>query len=72
LPLKENMLHSLPDYHIFYKPKDIVSGDFYGFTKKDGKLYSLWQIAQDMVCQALAENSNCALKSLRVLPKDNL
>ena len=35
-------LNKLPkdlDYFIFYKPKDIVSGDFYWFTEKNGKLY---------------------------------
>jgi len=34
-------LNKLPqnlDYFIFYKPKDIVSGDFYWFTEKDEKL----------------------------------
>jgi PAS domain S-box-containing protein len=37
-PLMENILRSLPDSFILFRPKDIVSGDFYGFTKKEGKI----------------------------------
>lgn len=33
--LKEN----LPEHFVFFKPKDIVSGDFYWATKKDGYFY---------------------------------
>jgi serine phosphatase RsbU (regulator of sigma subunit) len=29
----------LPEHFIFYKPKDIVSGDFYWFDVKDGAIY---------------------------------
>ncbi len=38
LPTSENILQSLPESFVFYRPKDIVSGDFYGFTKKNGKI----------------------------------
>jgi len=37
LPENDELLQSFPDSFIFYKPKDIVSGDFYWFTQKDGK-----------------------------------
>lgn len=32
LPYKEDIFKELPNSFIFYKPKDIVSGDFYWFT----------------------------------------
>ncbi len=38
MPTIDNILQSLPESFVFYKPKDIVSGDFYGFTKKNGKI----------------------------------
>ncbi len=38
LPSKKAILQNFPDSFIFYRPKDIVSGDFYWFTKKDDKL----------------------------------
>lgn len=37
LPTRENIFSHLPDSFIFYKPKDIVSGDFYWFYKKKNK-----------------------------------
>ncbi len=38
LPKKEILAQTLSDNFIFFKPKDIVSGDFYWFTKVDNKL----------------------------------
>jgi serine phosphatase RsbU (regulator of sigma subunit) len=38
LPSKQVIESFLPDSFIFYKPKDIVSGDFYWFSEKEGKL----------------------------------
>lgn len=37
LPLTEKIRSSLPEHFIFYKPRDIVSGDFYWFNKTNGK-----------------------------------
>lgn len=37
LPSKEEIRKQLPEFFAFYKPKDIVSGDFYWFAEKDGK-----------------------------------
>ncbi|MGP8214137.1 MAG: SpoIIE family protein phosphatase [Bacteroidia bacterium] len=35
----ENLIHRLlPDSFVFFKPKDIVSGDFYWVSEKDGKV----------------------------------
>lgn len=35
----DNFIHSLlPDSFVFYKPKDIVSGDFYWFEKHEGSV----------------------------------
>ena len=40
LLVQQKLLHeSLPDSFIFFQPKDIVSGDFYWATKRDGKFY---------------------------------
>lgn len=40
LTTNEYIKRNLPyDYFIFYKPKDIVSGDFYWATKKDNKFF---------------------------------
>jgi hypothetical protein len=36
LPSLEHIREHLPQAFIFYKPKDIVSGDFYWFTEKNG------------------------------------
>ncbi len=38
LPSEVILSGHLSEHFIFYKPKDIVSGDFYWFTKKDNKL----------------------------------
>lgn len=38
LPPQELMKSSLKDYFVFYKPRDIVSGDFYWFSEKGDKL----------------------------------
>jgi serine phosphatase RsbU (regulator of sigma subunit) len=37
LPSKEEMSNTLKEYFIFYKPKDIVSGDFYFYAEQHGK-----------------------------------
>lgn len=39
LPSKELMKRELKDYFIFYRPKDIVSGDFYWFSKVSDQDY---------------------------------
>jgi serine phosphatase RsbU (regulator of sigma subunit) len=39
LPDKTEMDANLKDYFVLYKPKDIVSGDFYWFAEKDGLVY---------------------------------
>ncbi len=39
LPPDEFVSENLPDSFILYKPKDIVSGDFYWMEKKKGKIY---------------------------------
>ncbi len=38
LPLKEKIGKSLKRYFILFKPRDIVSGDFYWFAEKKGKI----------------------------------
>jgi serine phosphatase RsbU (regulator of sigma subunit)/ligand-binding sensor domain-containing protein len=38
LPLKEEMRKHLPKSFVLFKPKDIVSGDFYWFSKHNNKL----------------------------------
>ena len=38
LPDQKKMLQELGDAFIFYRPKDIVSGDFYAFTKWEDKV----------------------------------
>lgn len=38
LPSRNILAGHLSDHFIYYKPKDIVSGDFYWFTQKDDKL----------------------------------
>jgi len=37
IPPEELILEKLPQHFIFYRPKDIVSGDFYWFTSKENK-----------------------------------
>ena len=39
LPPKEFVEEVMPNAFILYKPKDIVSGDFYWIEKKNGKVY---------------------------------
>ncbi len=39
LPTMEDIRTSLPDSFIMFQPKDIVSGDFYWFNKKDDKVF---------------------------------
>ncbi len=39
LPTLEDIRAALPDSFIFFQPKDIVSGDFYWFNKKDDKIF---------------------------------
>ncbi|WP_338793503.1 7TM diverse intracellular signaling domain-containing protein [Bernardetia sp. MNP-M8] len=39
LPFEERMDSHLKDYFTFYRPKDIVSGDFYWLTDLKGKVY---------------------------------
>jgi len=37
LPQEENLLALIPDHFVFYKPKDIVGGDFYWTTQIEGR-----------------------------------
>lgn len=39
LPQKEYVKQNLPDSFFFYKPKDIVSGDFYWMSERNGDVY---------------------------------
>jgi serine phosphatase RsbU (regulator of sigma subunit) len=39
LPLENEIRKDLPEHFIFFKPRDVVSGDFYWFNKKKDKLY---------------------------------
>jgi ligand-binding sensor domain-containing protein/serine phosphatase RsbU (regulator of sigma subunit) len=39
LPLDEEVKHSLPQSFILFKPRDVVSGDFYWFNKKEDKVF---------------------------------
>jgi serine phosphatase RsbU (regulator of sigma subunit) len=39
LPFKDRMDKAIPEYFILFKPKDIVSGDFYWFMYRNGKIY---------------------------------
>ena len=38
LPIKDRIGQSLDRYFILFKPRDIVSGDFYWFAERDGKI----------------------------------
>jgi serine phosphatase RsbU (regulator of sigma subunit) len=38
LPTDDELEKVFAEFFIFYKPKDVVSGDFYSFTEKDGKI----------------------------------
>lgn len=39
LPREEELKASLNDYFVFYKPRDIISGDFYWFSKRNNLLF---------------------------------
>jgi len=39
LPLESTIKNHLTDYFIFFKPRDIVSGDFYWFSNKNNKSF---------------------------------
>jgi ligand-binding sensor domain-containing protein/serine phosphatase RsbU (regulator of sigma subunit) len=39
LPLDEEIRKALPQSFVLFKPRDVVSGDFYWFNKKDDRIY---------------------------------
>lgn len=39
LPLDEEIRTALPDSFVLFKPRDVVSGDFYWFNKKEDKIF---------------------------------
>lgn len=39
LPQQEKIAAALPDFFVIFKPKQIVSGDFYWFNQIDGKIF---------------------------------
>lgn len=39
LPLDEEINKALPQSFVLFKPRDVVSGDFYWFTKKENKVF---------------------------------
>lgn len=39
LPAEHHIRKIFPDYFIYYRPKHIVSGDFYWFSERDGKYF---------------------------------
>ncbi|MBN4051369.1 tetratricopeptide repeat protein, partial [bacterium AH-315-M05] len=39
LPHEAEIKKALPDHFIYFKPRDIVSGDFYWFAKQNGKIH---------------------------------
>ena len=39
LPREEELKACLNEYFVFYKPRDIISGDFYWFSKRDNLLF---------------------------------
>jgi ligand-binding sensor domain-containing protein/serine phosphatase RsbU (regulator of sigma subunit) len=39
LPLDEEIRKALPQSFVLFKPRDVVSGDFYWFNKKDDRVY---------------------------------
>jgi ligand-binding sensor domain-containing protein/serine phosphatase RsbU (regulator of sigma subunit) len=39
LPLDEEIKRALPQSFVLFKPRDVVSGDFYWFNKKDDKVF---------------------------------
>ncbi len=38
LPFEKRIAEFIPEHFILFKPRDIVSGDFYWFTEKNGKI----------------------------------
>ena len=38
LPVRENIIKHLPESFILFKPRDIVSGDFYWYAERDNKI----------------------------------
>jgi serine phosphatase RsbU (regulator of sigma subunit) len=41
LPHREELLTQFPESFVYYKPKDVVSGDFYWFSKVDKDFYCI-------------------------------
>lgn len=39
LPSEKKLAALLPEYFVFYRPRDIISGDFYWITEKKGKVF---------------------------------
>ncbi len=39
LPLEHEINKALPECFVLFRPRDIVSGDFYWFNEKDGKIF---------------------------------
>jgi len=39
LPKEAEISKGLPEYFIYFQPRDIVSGDFYWFAQKNGKIF---------------------------------
>jgi serine phosphatase RsbU (regulator of sigma subunit) len=39
LPADHHIRRIFPDYFVYYRPKHIVSGDFYWFSERDGKYF---------------------------------
>lgn len=39
LPFEEQMLGSLPEHFVFFRPRDVVSGDFYWFEAIEDKIF---------------------------------
>lgn len=39
LPREEELKASLNEYFVFYKPRDIISGDFYWFSKRENLIF---------------------------------
>ena len=40
LPLNERLQKGFPEHFVFFKPRDIVSGDFYWYQEQDGKQFA--------------------------------
>ncbi|HXC03481.1 MAG TPA: SpoIIE family protein phosphatase, partial [Bacteroidia bacterium] len=39
LPLENDIRKEIPEHFIYFRPRDVVSGDFYWFSKKNDKLF---------------------------------